>query len=386
MKIYNHVVFKMGAHEAEIAPHITEGGNWKDIPLEISDTRLDKIRETGGRTTYYGRLRRDMPSYTIATYFNRVGNGCNLHPTQNRVLSNREAARLQSFPDDFVFQGSNASQYKQIGNAVPPLLARFVSSLIKPHLTSYNFVDLFSGCGGMSEGFIMNGFNLVAVNEYDKGIMSTNVYNHSKYTDPKNFILGDVTKDEVKEQIINACAGKEIDVIIGGPPCQGFSYAGWRDPNDQRNQLFKEFVALVDKIQPKFFVMENVLGILTMRNGDAIKEIIQSFSEIGYYVNDPLKLNAVNFGVPQRRKRVFIIGCRSIVNIEQPKPLFSDEDDNLPGFVTVQDAIGSLPVVENGGGAIEMEATFESPSPYDRLMSREISFEEFYEESKKMGL
>ena len=142
MKLYNHVVFKMGKHEAEIAPHIPEGGNWQDIPLSISDTRLDKIRETGGRTTYYGRLCWDKPSYTIATYFNRVGNGCNLHPSQCRVLSNREAARLQSFPDSFIFQGSNASQYKQIGNAVPPLLARFVASLIMPHLRGMNFVDL----------------------------------------------------------------------------------------------------------------------------------------------------------------------------------------------------------------------------------------------------
>ena len=165
MKLYNHVVFKMGKHEAEIAPHIPEGGNWQDIPLSISDTRLDKIRETGGRTTYYGRLCWDKPSYTIATYFNRVGNGCNLHPSQCRVLSNREAARLQSFPDSFIFQGSNASQYKQIGNAVPPLLARFVASLIMPHLRGMNFVDLFAGCGGMSEGFIMSGFQLIAANE-----------------------------------------------------------------------------------------------------------------------------------------------------------------------------------------------------------------------------
>ena len=113
-------------------------------------------------------------------------------------MSNREAARFQSFPDDFIFQGSKASQYKQIGNAVPPLLARLVSSLIKPHLDSYNFVDLFAGCGGMSEGFLMNGFNLLAVNEVDKSIMLTNRYNHSKHTDESHFILGDVTKDEIK--------------------------------------------------------------------------------------------------------------------------------------------------------------------------------------------
>ena len=105
MKLYNHVVFKMGKHEAEIAPHIPEGGNWQDIPLSISDTRLDKIRETGGRTTYYGRLCWDKPSYTIATYFNRVGNGCNLHPSQCRVLSNEGGGKAFSrFPTVLSFR------------------------------------------------------------------------------------------------------------------------------------------------------------------------------------------------------------------------------------------------------------------------------------------
>lgn len=379
MKLYNHVAFKMGTHEANIAPHIPEGGNWQDIPLTIEDPRLRNIRATGGRTTYYGRLRWDKPSYTIATYFNRVGNGCNLHPSQNRVMSNREAARLQSFPDDFIFQGSKASQYKQIGNAVPPILARYVSSLIKPHLTSYNFVDLFAGCGGMSEGFIMNGFNLLAASEIDKNIMSTNRYNHSKYTDESNFILGDITTSEVKQQIIDCCAGHEVDVIIGGPPCQGFSYAGWRDPNDKRNQLFKEFVSMVDAIKPKFFVMENVLGILTMRKGEAIKEIVSAFAEIGYKVNTPLKLNAADYGVPQRRKRVIIIGSLDHnIEICPPSPLFSDESDVLPRYISVRDAIESLPQIEDGGGEVEMDYVPKHSSSFDKLMRKEIDFEEFY--------
>lgn len=373
----------MGKYEAELAKHIPEGGNWKDIPLEFNDVRLESIRKTGGRTTYYGRLRWDKPSYTIATYFNRVGNGCNLHPEQMRVMSNREAARFQSFPDDFVFTGSKASQYKQIGNAVPPLLGRFVSSLIKPYLTSYNFVDLFAGCGGLSEGFLMNGFNLIAANEFDKNIFSTNIFNHSKYSDPESFILGDVTTDEVKQRIINACAGKQIDVIIGGPPCQGFSTAGWRNPEDKRNQLFKEFVHLVDAIHPRFFVMENVLGILSMRGGDAVKEIIESFSELGYFVSNPIKLNAADYGVPQRRKRVFIIGCLDMITFEQPKPLFSEDGIGLPGYVTVQEAIGSLPVVEDGGGDKVMECEYDNPTLYDKLMTREIDFDTFYEGCKK---
>jgi DNA (cytosine-5)-methyltransferase 1 len=370
----------MGQREAQIATYIKGGGNWQDIPLTYSDTRLDNIRATGGRTTYYGRLAWDKPSYTIATYFNRVGNGCNLHPEQNRVMSNREAARFQSFPDDFIFQGSKTSQYKQIGNAVPPLLARLVSSLIKPHLDSYNFVDLFAGCGGMSEGFIMNGFNLLAVNEVDKNIMLTNKFNHSKHTDESHFILGDVTQEEIKQKIINACEGNSVDVVIGGPPCQGFSYAGWRDPNDKRNQLFRDFVELVKRLNPKFFVMENVLGILTMRRGEAIREIIEAFEEIGYHVNPPLKLNAANFGVPQKRKRVIIIGSLDHnITITQPMPLFEDDSNIYPPLVTVRDAIENLPRIDDGGGEVEIDFVFKSKSPYDMLMQKEIDFDKFYE-------
>ncbi len=380
MKLYNHIAFKMGQREAQIATYIKGGGNWQDIPLTYSDTRLDNIRATGGRTTYYGRLAWDKPSYTIATYFNRVGNGCNLHPEQNRVMSNREAARFQSFPDDFIFQGSKTSQYKQIGNAVPPLLARLVSSLIKPHLDSYNFVDLFAGCGGMSEGFIMNGFNLLAVNEVDKNIMLTNKFNHSKHTDESHFILGDVTQEEIKQKIINACEGNSVDVVIGGPPCQGFSYAGWRDPNDKRNQLFRDFVELVKRLNPKFFVMENVLGILTMRRGEAIREIIEAFEEIGYHVNPPLKLNAANFGVPQKRKRVIIIGSLDHnITITQPMPLFEDDSNIYPPLVTVRDAIENLPRIDDGGGEVEIDFVFKSKSPYDMLMQKEIDFDKFYE-------
>lgn len=298
-------------------------------------------------------------------------------------MSTREAARLQSFPDDFVFKGSKASQYKQIGNAVPPILARFVSSLIKPYLKSYNFIDLFAGCGGMSEGFIMNGFKLLSANEIDKNIILTNKFNHSKYTDESNFILGDITKEDVKQQIIDSCKGHKVDVIVGGPPCQGFSYAGWRDPNDDRNKLFREFVSIVQSLQPEFFVMENVLGILTMRNGDAIKEIIKAFSEVGYHVSNPLKLNAANFGVPQRRKRVFLIGSRKGIDFAQPDPLFSNEDMFLPNSVTVRDAIGSLPPIENGGGEMEIEGDIPSNSPFDKLMKKEVNFEEFYELCKQ---
>jgi DNA (cytosine-5)-methyltransferase 1 len=364
-----------------MAQYIPEGGNWKNIPEEITDSRLASIRETGGRTTYYGRLRWDKPSYTINTFFNRVPNGCNLHPSQMRVISIREAARFQSFPDDYIFVGKKVSIYKQIGNAVPPLLARFISTLLKPHLDSYNIIDLFAGCGGLSEGFIQNGFRLLAANEFDSAVFGTNIVNHTKYIDSDKFILGDVTKQKTKDSIYSACGGEQVDVILGGPPCQGFSYAGLRDPKDKRNQLFRDFVDIVTTLQPKFFVMENVPGILTMRQGQAIREIIQAFADAGYYVGQPLKLTASDFGVPQKRKRVVLIGCRENITIQQPSPLFAETSNfifKLPKHITVKEAIGSFPEIEDGGGEEEMVFSIKNPSAYDRLMAREISFDEFY--------
>jgi DNA (cytosine-5)-methyltransferase 1 len=382
MKLYNHIAAGFSDLEWKMVKHIPEGGNWQNIPESIPSQRLVQIRKSGGRTTYYGRLIYDKPSYTITTYFNRLGNGCNLHPKQDRVLSNREAARLQSFRDSFIFKGTKTSQYKQIGNAVPPLLARLISSLIKPHLENLTFIDLFAGAGGISEGFIMNGFELISANEIEKNYFETYKFNHSQYADPNNFILGDITLPEIKHQIIDTAKNKKIGVVVGGPPCQGFSTAGWRDPNDKRNQLFKEFVEIVKIIKPECFVLENVLGILTMRKGEAMKEIIESFSEIGYNVNPPIRLNAEDFGVPQKRRRVVIIGSLKNCKIEQPKPLFSDEKTDLPNILTVRQAIGSLPEIQAGDDLVIKEIAVPSNTPYDKLMKEEISFEEFYNQCK----
>jgi DNA (cytosine-5)-methyltransferase 1 len=382
MKLYNHIAAGFSDLEWKMVKHIPEGGNWQNIPENIPSQRLAQIRKSGGRTTYYGRLVYDKPSFTITTYFNRLGNGCNLHPQQDRVLSNREAARLQSFRDSFIFMGTKTSQYKQIGNAVPPLLARLISDLIKPHLENLTFIDLFAGAGGISEGFVMNGFELVSANEIEKNYFETYKFNHSKYTDPNNFILGDVTLPEIKQQIIDTAKNKKIGVVVGGPPCQGFSTAGWRDPNDKRNQLFKEFVEIVKEIQPDFFVMENVLGILTMRKGEVIKEIIESFNEIGYKVNPPIRLNTEDYGIPQKRRRVVIIGSIKKVKIEQPKYLFSDDNPQLPNCITVRQAISSLPQIKAGDDVVIKEVDVPSNSPYDKLMKEEITFEEFYKQCK----
>ncbi len=378
--LYNHISPRLSDLEWEMAKHIPAGGNWQNIPVHIPSKRLEQIRKSGGRTTYYGRLKYDRPAFTITTYFNRLGNSSNLHPEQQRMISIREGARLQSFKDAFVFYGSKSSQYKQIGNAVPPLLARAVAETIKPHLENKTFIDLFSGAGGMSEGFLMEDFSLLSANEIEKNYFETYIKNHLPHSQKDNLLLGSITEQKIKDAIINlAKSHNKVGIVIGGPPCQGFSYAGWRNPDDSRNQLFKDFVEVVNSIKPEAFIMENVPGILTMRKGEAIKEIVEAFENIGYNVNKPFRLNAEEFGVPQKRKRVFIVGTVKKINIGAPKPLFSVKNDDLPNPITVQDAIYGLPPLETDSGEFEVQSNYKSTSPYESLMMGEIDFKTFYD-------
>jgi DNA (cytosine-5)-methyltransferase 1 len=377
MKLYNHIAPVLSKLEWEMIQHIPVGGNWKNIPENIPSQRLVQIRKNGGRTTYYGRLEWDKPAYTITTYFNRLGNSSNLHPEQQRMISTREGARLQSFSDKFVFFGTKTSQYKQIGNAVPPLLSRTIAETLKPHLENYTFIDLFAGAGGMSEGFAMENYKLLGALEIEKNYFETFKKNHLE-ANQDFLITDDITKNKVKEKIKSIGNTQKIGLIVGGPPCQGFSYAGWRNPEDTRNQLFKDFFEIVRDLRPEFFVMENVAGILTMRSGQVIKEITEVFSEIGYYVNTPFKLNAEDYGVPQKRRRIFIIGSLKNIKIKAPKPIFSETNLNLPNPITVKQAIYGLPHLKTGEGIFEMETNYFATSIYEKLMMNEIDFQEFY--------
>jgi DNA (cytosine-5)-methyltransferase 1 len=381
MKLYNHIAPVLSKLEWEMAQYIPAGGNWKNIPESIPSQRLVQIRKSGGRTTYYGRLEWDKQAYTITTYFNRLGNSSNLHPDQQRMISIREGARLQSFCDKFIFYGTKTSQYKQVGNAVPPLLARAIAETLAPHIENKTFIDLFSGAGGISEGFCMENFELLGALEIEKNYFETFRKNHVK-VDNDCMIVDDITKQSVKDKIKSIANTKKVGLVIGGPPCQGFSNAGWRNPNDSRNQLFNDFFEIVKDIRPEFFIMENVIGILTMRGGDVIKEISEIFSEIGYQVNLPYQLKAEHFGVPQKRRRVFIIGSLKKIRIDSPKQLFSECDEKLPTPITVKQAIYGLPALQTGEGFFEMETIYTPTSPYEELMMNKINFQEFYYLSK----
>lgn len=370
--INNHVTYPLSQNDIKMVKAIPPGGNWKDIPLSIPSKRLEKIRETGGRTTLYGRLRWDRPSYTITTYFNRPGNGAYIHPKQDRVISAREAARLQSFPDQYVFLGSKTSLCKQIGNAVPPLLAFAIAKQIKKTTKVGNVLDLFCGSGGLSLGFEMASYNIVAANDNFKDAGRTYKENHKE----SKFIEGDITNESVKKEIYKAVKGKKIDIIVGGPPCQGFSYAGKRLIDDPRNFLYKEFVSMVEKIKPKVFLMENVEGIMTSNGGKTFDSIKENFKSLGYNVHGE-KLLAVEYGVPQKRKRVVIIGVKKGNPLDCfPKKIINDASK----YITVADAIKSLSTIDPATDIINQK--IKSASIYEDYLVGKLNAQEY---SKKIS-
>lgn len=367
--IHNHITYSLSDLDMQMVIAVPQGGNWKNIPLHIPSKRLEQIRKSGGRTTLYGRLSWDKPSFTITTYFNRPGNGTYVHPEQNRVISAREAARLQSFPDSFIFSGSKGSLCIQIGNAVPPLLAYSLGKKIKAYTKTKNVVDLFCGAGGLSKGFEWAGYNIVAANDNYKQACETYRVNHPHTT----VIEGDVTKKDIKNALFDAIKGKKIDIIIGGPPCQGFSHAGKRLVDDPRNFLFKEFVEIVKKVKPKVVVLENVEGILTMNDGKSFESIKESFRELGYKLEGK-KLHAVKYGIPQKRKRVVMIGVlEGDPNECYPKEIFQNESQ----YLTVREAIDDLPEIVANGGSHIIEKEIKPRSDYQKFLAGMITVENF---------
>lgn len=190
-------------------------------------------------------------------------------------------------------------------------------------------ISLFSGAGGLDLGFTKAGFDIVAANEYDKTIWATYEKNHSS-----PLIKGDIRKIESNQ------FPDDIDGIIGGPPCQSWSEAGsLKGIDDERGQLFYDYIRILRDKKPKFFLAENVSGMLSNRHSEAVQNIVGLFDECGYNVSINLA-NAADYGVPQDRKRVFYIGFRKDLNIDFkfPEPTTSKVDEK----VTLKDAIFDL--------------------------------------------
>lgn len=199
------------------------------------------------------------------------------------------------------------------------------------------YIDLFSGAGGLSLGFDKAGFENVLAVEYDKNIAKTYTNNFPTH----NMLVGDI-RNISNEEFSSILDGTEVDVVIGGPPCQGFSMAGKIGRtfvDDPRNKLFREFVRVVDLVSPKLFMMENVARMATHNHGKTITEVVQEFSKLGYTVQWKV-LQTRNYGIPQSRQRMIMIGTKGDTIFQYPK-----EENRI---VTVKEAISDLPKLLSG--------------------------------------
>ena len=216
-----------------------------------------------------------------------------------------------------------------------------------------NGADLFAGVGGLSQGFIKAGFSISLAIEYDTSIAKAYKLNH-KTTDVYNEDIRKLDFAEIHKKHPN------IDIVIGGPPCQGFSQKGKRlKLDDPRNFLFQRFVDFVREFKPQYFVLENVPNIITTADGYFRKKIVSAFTELGYSVSCGV-LCALDFGIPQDRRRAVFIGTLDDNLIELPIPNGRS--------CTISEAIYDLPFIKSGEGVEETTYDKTPNSEYQRLL------------------
>lgn len=353
-----------------------DGGN---RPRGVGPKCLDRARDThGGYTDVYGRLAWDKPAVTLTGKCRTPSAGRYGHPEQDRGLSIREAALLQGFPKDFAFEGNFDARYQQIGNAVPPLVAKVFAEHIAtcclaasdsisqqgafldglsapigagfaiqingfkrqrkhdfpPH-EEFTALDLFSGAGGLSLGLKLAGFKILGAVDNDEASVETyrrNLGNH--------ILQGDICA--LEPAAVAARFGivpGRLTLLAGGPPCQGFSVKRRGSDTDVRNELLLEFVRFVTFLRPAFFLVENVTGLMSKRGKVHLDELMASMREIGYSTHLS-QVDIVQYGIPQTRVRAFLIGEYTHA---EPKFRFPKPTHNAREFRTVRDAIGDLP-------------------------------------------
>ena len=270
-------------------------------------------------------------------------------------------------------------------------------------MKSLNYIDLFAGAGGLSEGFIRSGFNPIAHVEMNKDACETlktraayhwlkengkeqKYYNYLKSENKDKQLFWKEVPDDIINRVINKeisqetlsfifnkideySKEKKIDLIIGGPPCQAYSVAGRARrnmENDPRNYLYKYYVEFLKYYRPRMFVFENVPGILSASNGQHLKDILDAVREIGYEVSLPPNenhfLNAKDFGVLQDRKRVSIIGWKKELGLWYPEFLREEEDN----YQVLRDLFSDLKYLNNGQGTLNAVKYVKEPTEYLR--------------------
>lgn len=365
----NHVHLKHSMKVVARYRLIPEGGRMPPPALLPAEIR----RKNFGNT--YKRLHRDRPSLTLVP----GNNAFPVHPTEDRSLSPREAARLQTFPDDFIFSGSRAEQCRLVGNAVPVQLAEKICEAIREYLSAMKDhaegsavssllkqpavvvrqrppvktalvtgVSLFTGIGGLLLGFQNAGVDVLASYDLKKSVAANCAVN---FPDLNHFML-DVGRLTAKEIIANT-GGGPIDVVFGGPPCQGFSIFGrrrfintqdHRPESDERNELSIKYIDLAIELDPRVIFLENVKGFVSTPRGSTtyLAEIERRLHEAGYEVSWKI-VNCADFGIPQSRERFILVAWSAGLKFVWPEAKhFADPKPWQRGFATVGDVISDL--------------------------------------------
>ena len=306
-----------------------DGGDRRSLPKNIQlrcHSAVDS-GDTPGFTDVYGRLRWDTPSVTITAKSSTPSCGRFLHPEQHRNISVREAAILQGFPQEYAFEGPFVNQYRQIGEAVPPIFARSMAwhllSYFNPQKnkkvpgfkktntnkqadegkTKIGLVDAFCGAGGLSLGFEAAGFKSLYAFDTDASAVKTFNGNFDAVA-----TVADISGKGIVQSISEVTASIGAFVIVGGPPCQGFSQQRRGEDEDGRNNLVIRYADVIQKLpkKPLAIVLENVTYLDSPRGEHILKDYIRIVEKMGY-VTFRHDLNSADFGVAQLRRRILIV-------------------------------------------------------------------------------
>jgi DNA (cytosine-5)-methyltransferase 1 len=252
-------------------------------------------------------------------------------------------------------------------------------------MVKYKVVDLFAGAGGLSYGFAKDSdFEIVAVNEIEYDMAQTYSLNHKNIKiyncDIKDFGIRDLDRDFLIKK-------GDIDLIIGGPPCQAYSTVGKRVLDDPRGKLFQEYYRVLKELKPKAFIFENVKGLLSMAKGELFKTILSLFESLGYKIYYKV-LNSADFGVPQIRERVIIVGTKLKNEYKFPQPTHTNSnnlfDIGLKPYLTLSEAIGDLPFI--GSGEESFEYATNAQNSFQRLMRKNAPKKLLYHSAPKNNI
>lgn len=252
--------------------------------------------------------------------------------------------------DESFQEGLTSKQWNTVNNlyhtlytnsdTISETLNKFINKTDKNNQTGLKYIDTFAGCGGLSLGLVNAGFTPILINEIEPKFLESYYFNHSIHID--NYHCGDIKELAENKELTKKYT--DIDLVVGGPPCQGFSMANrQRILDDPRNKLYKYYLELLNTIRPKFFVMENVKGMMKKSS-----EILDNFISIlgSDYSIDMVLLNAKDFGVPQSRERVFVIGSR-IKDVKATQiihDILKQKEEIKP--VKLKDALYGLPSLD----------------------------------------